>query len=266
MDQDKIKEAFQKAKSDIFSLQSDIFSMKRDLEEIKRTLNIILEIQHTNTTTPQHHIKHSNNKVEEQVSQYSLIPSKTDSTPTNQQRKPSIYEENPTQNRTPTHKMPSYSLIPSKKESSIRNEGVPTNQPTNQQTNQHIGNEGVQHILKHPKEDKISHLEEVSEVLRSLDSIKKELRHKFKRLSKQEMVIFSSIYQLEEQGFVVDYSLLSQKLSLTEISIRDYVRKLIQKKVPIQKIKENNKKITLSIPEELKKIASLNTILQLREL
>ena len=262
---DPIKEAFSKAKQDIFNLQSQLENMRRDMQEIKRTLNIILENQQTNKPTNNQSNQQSN-QFKTSNSQYSPIPSKTASSPTNQQKKPSFYEENPTHKITPIHNLSQYGLIPLENKLSIGNEGVPTNQPTTQPTNQHTGNEGVQHTLKYSEEDKISHLEKVSEVLKSLDSIKKELRHKFKRLSKQEMAIFSSIYQLEEQGFVVDYSLLSQKLSLSEISIRDFVRKLIQKKVPIQKIKENNKKITLSIPEELKKIASLNTILTLREL
>ena len=80
------------------------------------------------------------------------------------------------------------------------------------------------------------------------------------------MNIFTSIYELEEQGLIVDYSLLSQKLNLTEISIRDYIRKLISKGIPIIKNKENNKKIIISINPDLKRIASIQTIQMLREL
>ncbi len=80
------------------------------------------------------------------------------------------------------------------------------------------------------------------------------------------MLVFSTIYQLEEQGFIVDYPLLASKLSLSESSIRDYTLKIIKKGIPLLKNKENNKKITLSISLDLKKIASLNTILQLREI
>ena len=131
-------------------------------------------------------------------------------------------------------------------------------QPTNQQTNQRTGNEGVH--------AQISSLEQVSQLLESLDSLKKEVRVKFKRLTQQEMLVFSAVYELQERGFIVDYPAVAQHLKLTEISIRDYTRKLIQKGIPILKSKENNKKITLSIAPELKKIASLETIYQLREL
>ena len=80
------------------------------------------------------------------------------------------------------------------------------------------------------------------------------------------MEVFSTVYQLEEQGFTVDYPLLAQKLSLTESSIRDYIQKLIKKGTPIVKTKENNKRILIQISPDLKKIASLSAIYQLRDL
>ena len=80
------------------------------------------------------------------------------------------------------------------------------------------------------------------------------------------MLIYSTIYQLEDQGFMVDYSILAQKTSLTEISIRDYIRKILQKDIPLLKSKESNKKVILSIPQDLKRIASISTINQLRSL
>ena len=61
-----------------------------------------------------------------------------------------------------------------------------------------------------------------------------------------------------------DYKTLSKRLNLTESSIRDYIGKLIKKGIPVEKIKLNNKNIQLSISPNLKKIASLSTILQLR--
>jgi len=104
------------------------------------------------------------------------------------------------------------------------------------------------------------------QIFNSLDSIKKQIRIKFKKITPQEMLVFSTIYQLEEQQFVVDYSLIAAKTKLSESSIRDYVQKLVKKGIPVDKTKENNKKITLSVHPDLKKIASLNTILQLREI
>src|SRR3989339_92877 len=130
MDQDKIKEAFGKAKQDIDSLKSELYYLNEDIQEIKRTLHQILE-QQTNQQTLQQ---------------------------TNQQ----------------TNQHPHISTA-----------DLAENKPETHQKQQKITNS-----------DKISHLEHVSEVLASLDDIKKELRIKFKHLTSQEMIVFSSIYQL----------------------------------------------------------------------
>ena len=80
------------------------------------------------------------------------------------------------------------------------------------------------------------------------------------------MLVFTTIYQLEEQTLSVDYFNISEKLKLTESSIRDYVQRIIKKGFPLVKTKENNKKVLLSISQDLRKIASLSTIIQLREI
>jgi DNA-binding MarR family transcriptional regulator len=133
---------------------------------------------------------------------------------------------------------------------STGNQGVSTDRQTDKQTDQHTQNP----------------IENASEILDSLDNIKKEVRLKFKRLTEQEWLIFSTIYQLEEEHEFVDYKVVSQRLGLTESSIRDYVRRLIKKGIPVDKKKINNKNIQLSISPHLRKIAPLNTILQLRGL
>ena len=108
---------------------------------------------------------------------------------------------------------------------------------------------------------------EAHEILESLDALKKEIRLKFKRITQQEMLVFSTIYQLEEQDpNSVTYRQIALKLKLSESSIRDYVLRMINKGIPIKKHKINNKKLILSISPELKKIATLSTIIRLREL
>lgn len=186
--------------------------------------------------------------------------------PTNQQ---SFQTNTPLPTNTPTHtptqNIPLEALKSPNSTISIRNQGVPTNQPTNQQTNQHpFISSGDGQISSF--NDRKSNIKRVSEIIESLDAIKKEVRLKFKKLTDQEMLVFSTIYQLEEQGFLVDYQLLSEKLSLSEISIRDYIRKILKKEIPLDKLKEDNKKVVLSIPLDLKKIANLNTIYQLRNI
>ena len=109
-------------------------------------------------------------------------------------------------------------------------------------------------------------MEKVTEILNSLGDLKKDLRKQFKQLTPQEMSIFSLIYELTDQKIEVNYPILSSKTNLTESSIRDYVQKLVKKGIPLQKTKENNKRVTLFLPEEFKKIASLETIALLRSL
>ena len=149
---------------------------------------------------------------------------------------------------------------------STGNEGVQTDRQTNRQTDRQI--EEIRLNLKKPfkENDELSQIDKVSHLLNSLDSIKKDLRSKFKKLTSQEMLIFSTIYQLQEQGFEVDYTLLSNKTNLSQSSIRDYIQKLTKKQIPLDKIKHNNKKIILTIPEDFRKITSLNTIISLRQL
>lgn len=249
---DPIKEAFSRIKQDIYSLQEQILIMNQQLEEIKRTHQ---------AQNPTHNLLQQ-----------------TDS------------QINPTIQHIPTDKLPLEGFKQPILDISTGNGGVPTVRQSDSQTVQQTEKpidftkfhseesaENHQNSSNIPflrnvddsnrlKIDQISQIQRVSEVLESLDSIKKEIRSNFKHLTSQEMAVFSAVYTFEEQGFVVDYSLISQKLCLSESSIRDYTHKLIKKGIPIVKSKENNKKITLSISPELKKIASLQTILALIKL
>ena len=139
---------------------------------------------------------------------------------------------------------------------SIGNGGVQTDRQTNKQTNK-------QHIFSSYNKNRSNSLDSAEKALDSLDAMKKELRLKFKRLTDQEFLVFSTIYQLNEEKGYSDYKTISLRLGLTESSIRDYVRRLINKKIPLEKIKINNKEIQIKIPKNLKKIASLSTIIQL---
>ena len=78
--------------------------------------------------------------------------------------------------------------------------------------------------------------------------------------------MFSTIYQLEEENGFADYKSISEKINLTESSVRDYVGRIIKKGISVEKKKINNKNIQLIISNNLKKIATLPTILQLRDL
>lgn len=137
-------------------------------------------------------------------------------------------------------------------DSSIGNEGVPTNKPTHTQTNQHTPN---------------LDFKEANNILESLDTIKKEIRLKFKRLTPQEMLVFDTLYTFDNQKNIeITYKIIAIQLKLSESSIRDYINKLIKKGIPIEKTRQNNKTIILKISQDLKNIATLSTIQSLRAL
>ena len=109
--------------------------------------------------------------------------------------------------------------------------------------------------------------ENTSQLLNSLDDVKKSLRRQFKQLTDQEFLVFSKIYELSDSNQPeINYTLLATTLNLTESSIRDYIARLIKKNIPIEKHKINNKKVNIIISPNLKKLANLSTIMTLRDL
>jgi hypothetical protein len=172
--------------------------------------------------------------------------------------------DTPTHNPTLPHemkgsKMPFFEV-------STGNGGVPTDKSTDRQTNQQTDNIASNREYTSPN-NSILALEKAKEALDSLDSIRKEIRLKFKRLTTKEMLLFSTIYSLEERGMEeITYKLLANNLNLTESSIRDYANRLILKGIPLVKTKLNNKQITLNISLDFQRIASLQTVLRLRDL
>ena len=267
-----VKSAFLKAKQDIFFLGEELIQVREEILDLKTDIKLLssfiediklkqleenIKFQHSNTQidkpthTPTHNLEYSNQslgKTSQENHGLSGNPTYPRSYPT----------ETPSPTDTPTLPQEIGGLISPNTDISTGNEGVPTDKPTDKQTNQHIPLSSIN--------SKPISLDRAQELLESLDSLKKEVRFKFKRLTSQEMQVFSLLYSLEESGIVVDYKTLADKLNLSESSIRDYVGKIQKKGIPLTKEKVNNKRILLHISQDLKKIASLNTILQLREL
>ena len=203
-------------------------------------------------------IKEAFSKIKEDISNLRGEIMKINETITNlhpENNVQTIPTDRQTQNQTiPTHNPNLQDNLHVNNSFSIGNEGVPTDRQTNQQTDRHI------------KNDPISEFKQANEVLNSLDSLKKEIMFKFKGLTPQEMLVFSTLYSLEGQKLQTTYKTLATEINLSESSIRDYINKLIKKGVPIEKIRLNNKTILLKISEDLKNVATLDTILKLRDL
>jgi len=256
------QEAFFRIKDDISLLKEAIFELKNELEALKEQVNTEFCAKNMNFSQD-------------------YYPTHPEKTPTHTQQ----YPLTPT--HFPTLPQETGGLRSPKNTFSTGNRGVPTvnptDKPTHQQTNIYEGNLSENHFLA-PSDTPIKHLskplsldfERASELLASLDSLKREIRLKFKQITEQEMVVFSTLYSMEEAYFAssplsseapeISYKTLAKTLNLSESSIRDYVNRLIFKGIPIIKTKKNNKKIYLSISPELKKMASLSTIIKLREL
>jgi DNA-binding MarR family transcriptional regulator len=226
MEEDKIKEAFSKVKQDMDFLNYEIAQIKQDIYKIKQFLDDF-------------------------------------STSTLRQINPT-HTMNPTDN--PTHPQEIRGLKYPNIDISIGNEGASTDRQTDRQTDTptHFLPENTQNQENKTIE---SDIQKATDILDSLDALKKQIRHKFKHVTPQEMLVFSTIYQLEEQNpSLVTYKEIALKLGLSESSIRDYVQRIINKGIPIKKHKINNKKLILSISQDLKRIATLSTIIKLREL
>ena len=230
--EENIKEAFNRVKDDINFLNEEILDVKMTMEELHTIMKNLANKLDKQSSTDRQTLRQSN---------------ETENTPS-------------THNSTVPQEVGG--LKPLNLPISIGNQGVSTDRQTDTKT------DNSTHISLVNTEKTIdSDIQEATEILDSLDSLKKEIRLKFKHLTTQEMLVFSTIYQLEEQGNnEITYKLLSSTLRLSESSIRDYVQRMINKGISINKEKVNNKKLLLSISPNLKKIASLPTIMQLREL
>ena len=194
--------------------------------------------------------------LKEEIKTLNKALSEIQTTPTHNQPLTNQQTNKPTNfQTTPTHNQVIQPLYIQNTPISTGNEGVPTHTPTHTPTHQHT--------------HKNSNLDfkQVNNILESLDAIKKEIRLKFKRLTPQEMLVFSTLYTLESQKNIeITYKIIATQLNLSESSIRDYINKLINKGIPIEKTRQNNKTIILKISQDLKNIATLATIESLRAL
>jgi DNA-binding MarR family transcriptional regulator len=212
-------------------VKEDIAALKVEMEEMKKSLIDLCHVLEKMV------VKGAKPTTIEPLTNNQELPAYTIEIPTNQQIIPTHFIELPLETA-------------SKHLLSTGNRGVPTDRQTHQQTDRQPENS----------------IENAAEMLKSLDAIKKEIRQKFKKLTEQEWLVFSTIYQFDEEKGCSDYKTLAERLNLTESSIRDYVGKLIKKGIPVDKIKQNNKNISLNISQSLKQVASLPTIIALRDM
>jgi len=125
---------------------------------------------------------------------------------------------------------------------SIGNQGV-LNKQTNKQT--------VKQTNKHIIIDKSG---EISKFQTNIEEF-------FKKLTKQELLAFLTIYQLEEElKSPIKFLDVSRRLNLSESCIRGYIKRLVDKGAPLIRTKINNKIVLLSIYPEFKSLNLKNRL------
>ncbi|MBI5392149.1 hypothetical protein HZB00_04060 [Candidatus Woesearchaeota archaeon] len=87
----------------------------------------------------------------------------------------------------------------------------------------------------------------------------------FLRLSKQELKVFLTTYQLDEEGDGqgVVYTQIADRLHLTEQCIRGYISGLFKKGLPLEKKKINNKRTVIFINKNFKTLNLKQKLIQL---
>jgi len=242
MEEQRLKEAFEKIKLEMNFIKTELFLLKNEFENLKKEASD-KNIQIYNVM----------NQLNEAMLSLNSVLKKT-----------ILYINSHTSTTHPQHS----STLPSKFEGikpylpfSIGNEGVPTlPQQTNTQSNTYPADDftnKLQHIESHPAPQQQSKMS----IRQLVSMLKEDLKAKFKRLTKQEFYVFSTLFTLEQElNKSLTYKDIAVKTGLTDSTIRDYIARLRAKGIPIIKEKSNNKDILLRVSEELRNLATLDNL------
>lgn len=239
----RVKEAFSKIKQEMEELKEEIFSIKQEFASLSNSLKAFLD-------------QNSPNKLIRSAEECAEVPKNVP-------------------NFVPRFKNVSFGTSEDLKEQEIQNIKEISLKDTFS-----IGNKGVS-ALRQQIGNTSAHLDvqnkEAKEALaetgvsskalqENIEKLKHTLRGIFKTLTKQEFFVFALLYQLEDElGRSVSYFELAERANLSPNSLRDYMSKLISKKVPIIKEKTNNRQILLKIAPELRNIETLENLMKIVE-
>ena len=129
------------------------------------------------------------------------------------------------------------------------------------------GNKGVKELLaqgefpiimekNQPKSLKIDQFSGLREFKDQINGI-------FKKLSRQELNTFLTIYNLEEEGLNPTYRAVSEKMKLSEHCIRAHVCSLLKKGAPLEKGKINNRLTLIFVKKDFKTLNLRNKLLEI---
>ena len=172
-----------------------------------------------------------------------------------------------------------YEVIKGIKDSSTGNEGVKqsinqslsnqsiikqsinqssTSEPVNGNNsvyNEEQGNEGVKQLSNHLSTNQSINQSLSNQSQDREEQIKKvtnKLNTAFLTLSKQELKLFLTIYQLEDENIIPTYKNISQKMQLSESCLRAHLSSLLRKNIPLHKTYFNNRIVQVSVSKEFR--------------
>ena len=217
MIEDQIKTAFSKVKQEMQLISNEIKELKNEITESKLIINDILNrLNSLEKTTKEQKINSSTGNDRANQSINHLI---------NQ----SITNQSINQSNIPINaKYEGFRQTSEKKGVDHLINQSPINQSFDQSINQ-------------SQEEKLKDL--------TLDISKT-----FLSLSKQELKLFLTIYQLEDENIEPSYKNISIKMQLSEHCIRGHLSSLLRKNTPINKKRLNNHTNLLSISKEFRNL------------
>jgi len=255
------KTPVEKVQDDIKLLQEELFIIKHELEGIRRDLSLIINTnfmnrssignegvpadQPTNTSSfntplfPVENIHYENPNTS---------PHNPTDTPTHPQHIGEKHPQMHARTNQITPEMVEEILAREYMKESRRNTEIFTREPQKE-------------IQPSRAEAKIDALSDLTSIMNTL---KADLKAKFRSLTGQEFYIFSVLYTVEKTQETVTYSDIAKRTGLTSSSIRDYIQRIIRKGIPINKEKLNNKVTLLKVPLELRSLATLDNLMRLR--
>jgi hypothetical protein len=122
----------------------------------------------------------------------------------------------------------------------VKNDEITRNEGVNQSFNQSINHQSFNHLINQTAQEM------------SIKEVTNDINKTFLMLSKQELKLFLTIYQLEDEGLEASYKNVSQRMQLSEHCIRSHLSSLLKKNVPILKRRMNNHTNLLSVSKEFR--------------
>ena len=244
---EKIKNSFWNIKKDIENLNNEISSIKSVLEKQNEVLKILLlRVQESYKASFEEESEENNDFFVKNEENEGLNKQTNTKQTLNKHLNTKI-------------KIAENGSLEPEFDSSIGNNGVKHILNTSQ--NNEITTKSAQIISNRPKTAENNENKDLFDY--SLKTLKLRLEGSFSRLTKQELKVFLTIYQLNSTDEGVGYLSLSSNLKLSETCIRVYVRNLIKKGIPLIKHKINNKTTLISVEKDFKTLNMKDKIINL---